>query len=316
MEMFAARSLLRFPGVLRGAVQTQASLSARCFSASAARHAVSAATVSLRAGVPSVTIRLPGSDDACMFACPPLTHKVSDLVQEIKAQDKSIDVVSIRTSEGEVLADGTTTGILLRSDFVIQLDGASFPVTVPEEVRNCVEHLDDVRSLVSRLHTALKIAEFDKTHQESLKTRLSEVDSELNPLHSTYEDLAAKARTRNNVMVWGGLGFMGAQFGLLARLTWWEYSWDIMEPVTYFVTYGTAIFCYAYFVLTREDYTFPAARDRNFLLNLHKSFKKSDFPVEKYNELISESAKIRDALERMKDPVQAPEELRKRESSV
>lgn len=45
---------------------------------------------------------------------------------------------------------------------------------------------------------------------------------------------------------------MAFQFGFLARLTWWEYSWDIMEPVTYFVGYGTAIVFYAYFVITRQ----------------------------------------------------------------
>lgn len=45
---------------------------------------------------------------------------------------------------------------------------------------------------------------------------------------------------------------MATQFGILARLTWWEYSWDIMEPVTYFITYGTAMAMYAYFVLTRQ----------------------------------------------------------------
>lgn len=45
---------------------------------------------------------------------------------------------------------------------------------------------------------------------------------------------------------------MGAQFGILARLTWWEYSWDIMEPVTYFITYGTAIVMYGYFLLTQQ----------------------------------------------------------------
>lgn len=45
---------------------------------------------------------------------------------------------------------------------------------------------------------------------------------------------------------------MSVQFGILARLTWWEYSWDIMEPVTYFVTYGTAMAGYAYFVLTKQ----------------------------------------------------------------
>lgn len=45
---------------------------------------------------------------------------------------------------------------------------------------------------------------------------------------------------------------MALQFGFLARLTWWEYSWDIMEPVTYFVTYAGSMLFYAYFVLTRE----------------------------------------------------------------
>lgn len=57
---------------------------------------------------------------------------------------------------------------------------------------------------------------------------------------------------KSNWMAWAGLGLMSVQFGILARLTWWEYSWDIMEPVTYFVTYGTAMAAYAYFVLTKE----------------------------------------------------------------
>lgn len=60
------------------------------------------------------------------------------------------------------------------------------------------------------------------------------------------------AHRRSNWMAWAGLGLMSIQFGILARLTWWEYSWDIMEPVTYFVTYGTAMAAYAYFVVTRQ----------------------------------------------------------------
>ena len=52
---------------------------------------------------------------------------------------------------------------------------------------------------------------------------------------------------------------MSVQFGVLARLTWWEYSWDIMDPVTYFVTYGPAVAAYAYFVLTKQEYLFNDA---------------------------------------------------------
>ena len=45
---------------------------------------------------------------------------------------------------------------------------------------------------------------------------------------------------------------MGLQFGVLARLTWWEYSWDIMEPITYFVTYGTSVAMFAYYCVTKQ----------------------------------------------------------------
>jgi hypothetical protein len=65
-------------------------------------------------------------------------------------------------------------------------------------------------------------------------------------------ELAGKAKKRTSTGAWVGLALMGVQFGFLARLTWWEYSWDIMEPVTYFITYGTTIAMYAYFVLTKR----------------------------------------------------------------
>lgn len=64
--------------------------------------------------------------------------------------------------------------------------------------------------------------------------------------------LSAVAAEKTRRLTWLGLGAMSLQFGLLARLTWWEYSWDIMEPVTYFVGYGTTMAMYAYYVVTRQ----------------------------------------------------------------
>ena len=75
------------------------------------------------------------------------------------------------------------------------------------------------------------------------------------------------ATKKTSYLAWAGLGLMSVQFGVLARLTWWEYSWDIMEPITYFVTYGTAMACYAYFVLTKEVILKTGLQNRNFFEN-------------------------------------------------
>jgi len=101
-----------------------------------------------------------------------------------------------------------------------------------------------------------------------------------------------------------GLGMMSIQFGLLARLTWFEYSWDIMEPVTYFVGYGTLIGTFAYYVLTKQEYTFPEVRDREFLLTMHRQASKHRLDVARYNQLREAIAQTEYDISRLRDPLQ------------
>jgi site-specific DNA-cytosine methylase len=77
-----------------------------------------------------------------------------------------------------------------------------------------------------------------------------------------------------------------------------------MEPVTYFVTYGTAMAAYAYYVLTKQEYNLPDVRDRQYLITMHKRAKKGGLDLDQYNVLKKQIAEVEYDLKRLRDPLQ------------
>ena len=67
------------------------------------------------------------------------------------------------------------------------------------------------------------------------------------------------------------------------------------------MTYGTAIACYAYFVLTKQDYLLPDVRDRQYLLNFHKRARNLEWDVNKYNSLKDGITRIESELSKIRD---------------
>ena len=61
---------------------------------------------------------------------------------------------------------------------------------------------------------------------------------ELKPYLELNDQIRAQADRQALLIQYGVLAYMCGLWGVLFRLTWWEYSWDIMEPITYFITYG------------------------------------------------------------------------------
>lgn len=132
-------------------------------------------------------------------------------------------------------------------------------------------------------------------------------------------ELSQTAEVHTSRAIWTGLALLSVQGGALAWLTWWVYSWDVMEPVTYFVTYATSMGAFVYFVLTKkaskpkfqsahsivwsfffppcivsffQDYVYPDAKDRQFLNYFYKGASQKEFNVEKYNELKDELSQV------------------------
>ncbi|XP_020584360.1 calcium uniporter protein 6, mitochondrial-like, partial [Phalaenopsis equestris] len=59
---------------------------------------------------------------------------------------------------------------------------------------------------------------------------------ELNKLQKKKEEIDLLAHKQVRCILWSGLGFSIGQVVLFFRLTFWEFSWDVMEPVAFFTT--------------------------------------------------------------------------------
>ena len=57
------------------------------------------------------------------------------------------------------------------------------------------------------------------------------------------------------MLLWAGLTLLVLQWGVFLRLTFFELSWDVMEPISYFFSSLWGIVAYAYFMASRLAHT-------------------------------------------------------------
>ncbi|BHF75465.1 hypothetical protein SprV_0501856100 [Sparganum proliferum] len=265
-----------------------------------------AAQVVLTNGLPRFHIPLPSRKETCVFTMRPLSNTVGDLIEAIREEDKGIDRIALLSPDGLRIAKANSIELLLSSNFTIEINDQKYPVDIsslnlPKDVS--ASEINHIRTLIGQLNCALNADDVYAERERELRRCIDDITMQLEPFEQKRSQLAAMAAERTRRLTWIGLGAMGLQFGLLARLTWWEYSWDIMEPVTYFVGYGTTMAMYAYYVVTRQDYSFPQVFDREYLKVFYKKATEKGFDVERYNQLCDKLAALRSDLRRLRDPL-------------
>ena len=76
--------------------------------------------------------------------------------------------------------------------------------------------------------------------------------AEAEALATQVEEATRRAKRRSQVIVGSGLLMLCTQFALFLRLTYVEFSWDVMEPISYFVGVFNAILIYACFMVNQK----------------------------------------------------------------
>ncbi|EOA36961.1 hypothetical protein CARUB_v10009897mg [Capsella rubella] len=112
-----------------------------------------------------------------------------------------------------------------------------------------------------------------------------QIKDEFNKLRTMKEEIDVLAHRQVRKILWCGLATSMVQIGLFFRLTFWEFSWDVMEPITFFATATGIIVGYAYFLMTSRDPTYQDFMKRLFLSRQRKLLKSHKFDCERFKEL-------------------------------
>ncbi|CAA7041696.1 unnamed protein product [Microthlaspi erraticum] len=110
---------------------------------------------------------------------------------------------------------------------------------------------------------------------------------ELYKLEMTKKCIDIKARRIVKAELYCGLGFLAAQTIGLLRLTFWELSWDVMEPICFFVTSLHFLLGYFFFLRTSTEPSFEGFYRQRFNTKQKKLMESHGFDVLRYTELNS-----------------------------
>ncbi|WOL06054.1 calcium uniporter protein 3, mitochondrial-like [Canna indica] len=96
-------------------------------------------------------------------------------------------------------------------------------------------------------------------------------------------DREAAAQVRKEL--WCGLGFMVAQTAALMRVTFWELSWDVMEPICFYLTSIYFMAGYGFFLKTSKEPSFESFFVSRFATKQRQLMKAYNFDLSRFNEL-------------------------------
>ncbi|KAK1322626.1 hypothetical protein QJS10_CPA02g00098 [Acorus calamus] len=96
-------------------------------------------------------------------------------------------------------------------------------------------------------------------------------------------DRESEASVRREL--WCGLGFLVVQTMGFARLTFWELSWDVMEPICFYATTSYFIAGYVFFLRTSRDPSFEGFFESRFAAKQRKLMRERGFRLGRLQEL-------------------------------
>jgi len=130
------------------------------------------------------------------------------------------------------------------------------------------------------------------------KELLEKLKEDFIPLQQQKDLLEAKAHRFVQIISYGILFFLVGQILLFGRLTWWDYDWGVMEPVTYFTSVvETVLAGYIFYMLNRKEYENTTAREILKQRRFRNLLKSRRYDLPRYQSLKQRIEELQQSIE-------------------
>ncbi|KAJ3819285.1 hypothetical protein F5878DRAFT_611743 [Lentinula raphanica] len=140
-----------------------------------------------------------------------------------------------------------------------------------------------------------------------LRRRLNAINHQLTTMEGLKRECDREARKGARRMALGGFGMLVVYWAAVARLTFWDYGWDVMEPITYLSGLSTVICGYLWFLYQGREVSYSSVLDRSVSSRREALYKQRGLDIEKWMELVSEKRHLMREIGQIKEDYEQPQ---------
>ena len=133
----------------------------------------------------------------------------------------------------------------------------------------------NLREVARRLDLPYRSMEDDRL--DALRATLDDRLQSLRPMQSQYDHTVSVARGQSHRRIGAMVLYLGLQNSFFFWMTFYVWSWDIMEPITYFWSQSLMLLMFGYFIKTNGEWGFQRVRDKMVDRRIKRLMQKVNF---------------------------------------
>ncbi|TFK52783.1 hypothetical protein OE88DRAFT_1711675 [Heliocybe sulcata] len=126
-----------------------------------------------------------------------------------------------------------------------------------------------------------------------LRRRLDAITAELARMEGLKNECDREAHRGARRVAVGGFAMLVVYWGAVARLTFWDYGWDIMEPITYLSGLSTVILGYLWFLFQGREVSYSSVLHQSISTRRDALYKSKGFDIDRWVDLTNEARELR-----------------------